>query len=110
MRLDVGQSVEVGGYAFTFSGVEPKPGPNYRALVGTVEVRRDGKVVETLQPGKAHLRGAGQAMTEAAIDTGLFGDLYVALGEPVTETGVAGAWGVRVYVKPFIDWIWFGAS
>ena len=48
-------------------------------------------------------------MTEAAIATGLFGDLYVALGEPVSETGVAGAWGVRVYVKPFIDWIWFGA-
>ena len=43
-------------------------------------------------------------MTEAAIDTGLTRDLYVSLGEPVD----GGAWIVRVYVKPFVDWIWGG--
>ena len=43
-------------------------------------------------------------MTEAAIDTGITRDLYVSLGEPVGD----GAWGVRVYHKPFIDWIWGG--
>ena len=43
-------------------------------------------------------------MTEAAIDTGLTRDLYVSLGEPVGD----GAWGVRVYYKPFVDWIWGG--
>ena len=43
-------------------------------------------------------------MTEAAIDTGLTGDLYVSLGEPVD----GGAWSVRVYYKPFVDWIWGG--
>jgi cytochrome c-type biogenesis protein CcmF len=43
-------------------------------------------------------------MTEAAIDTGVARDLYVSLGEPVG----GGAWGVRVYYKPFVDWIWFG--
>jgi cytochrome c-type biogenesis protein CcmF len=43
-------------------------------------------------------------MTEAAIDVGLTRDLYVSLGEPVEGD----AWIVRVYVKPFIDWIWGG--
>jgi cytochrome c-type biogenesis protein CcmF len=43
-------------------------------------------------------------MTEADIDTGFFRDLYVSLGEPVDNA----AWGVRVYHKPFIDWIWGG--
>jgi cytochrome c-type biogenesis protein CcmF len=46
-------------------------------------------------------------MTEAAIDSGITRDLYVALGEPV-EDSKNGAWSVRIYVKPFIDWIWFG--
>ena len=32
----------------------------------------------------------------------------MSLGEPVTDKGVAGAWGVRIYVKPFVDWIWGG--
>ena len=31
-------------------------------------------------------------------------DLYVSLGEPVE----GGAWIVRVYVKPFVDWVWGG--
>jgi cytochrome c-type biogenesis protein CcmF len=44
-------------------------------------------------------------MTETAIDTGLFRDLYVSLGEPVGSN----AWSVRVYYKPFVDWIWGGA-
>ena len=30
--------------------------------------------------------------------------LYIALGEPVGEK----AWAVRVNVKPFVRWIWFG--
>jgi cytochrome c-type biogenesis protein CcmF len=43
-------------------------------------------------------------MTEAAIDSGVTRDLYVSLGEPVEGQ----AWGVRVYHKPFVDWIWGG--
>ena len=31
-------------------------------------------------------------------------DIYIALGEPLGEN----AWGVRVYFKPFIRWIWAG--
>jgi len=31
-------------------------------------------------------------------------DLYVALGEPLEN----GAWIVRVYHKPFVNWIWLG--
>ena len=43
-------------------------------------------------------------MTEADIDVGLTRDLYVSLGEAVD----GGAWIVRIYVKPFVDWIWGG--
>jgi len=46
----------------------------------------------------------GTALTDAAIDRNLARDLYVSLGEPVD----GGAWIVRVYVKPFVDWIWGG--
>ena len=45
-------------------------------------------------------------MTEAAIDTGLTRDLYVALGEMLDER----TWTLRVYIKPFVDWIWGGAA
>ena len=58
-----------------------------------------------MRPEKRVYRVQQNPMTEAAIATGLTRDLYVALGEPVDGQG---AWIVRVYVKPFIDWIWGG--
>jgi cytochrome c-type biogenesis protein CcmF len=108
VTLDNGQSVTVGGYEFTFRGVTPVTGPNYEGLAGKVEMRRNGVLLDTLYPEKRIYNASGSAMTEAAIDAGIFGDRYVSLGEPITDKGVAGAWGVRVYIKPFVDWIWGG--
>jgi cytochrome c-type biogenesis protein CcmF len=108
VRLEVGQSVDVGGDTYTFKGVVPKSGPNYDATVATIEVARNGNVVTTLHPQKRAYRASGQVMTEADIQTRIIGDRYVSLGEPVTDAGARGAWGVRIYVKPFVDWIWAG--
>jgi cytochrome c-type biogenesis protein CcmF len=104
VRMEVGDTVAVGGYTFTFQGATQATGPNYRASRGTVEVSRGGKIIETLHPEKRIYNAQQMPMTEAAIDTGPFGDLYVSLGEPVAN----GAWSVRVYYKPFVTWIWGG--
>ena len=45
-------------------------------------------------------------MTEAAIDPGVFRDLFVAMGEPIGESG---AWAIRLHYKPMIRWMWVGA-
>jgi len=108
LTMDNGQSVSVGGYDFTFRGVTPVNGPNYTGVAGIVEMRRNGALLETLRPEKRIYNANGTAMTEAAIDTGFFGDRYVSLGEPVTDKGIAGAWALRIYIKPFVDWIWGG--
>jgi cytochrome c-type biogenesis protein CcmF len=93
-------------YEFTFKGTRELPGPNYIATQGQFEVRRagSGDVLRDMAPEKRVYHASGQTMTEADIATGLFGDLYVSLGEPVGD----GAWGVRVYWKPLVDWIWGG--
>jgi cytochrome c-type biogenesis protein CcmF len=104
VRMEIGDTVAVGGYTFRFNGATKAPGPNYMADIGNVDVLRDGKKVSVLEPEKRTYNASGMAMTEAAIDTGILRDLYVALGEPLEN----GAWIVRVYHKPFVDWIWFG--
>ena len=107
VRLAPGQSATERGYEFKFVSISEKPGPNYRAIVGRFDILRDGKVIDVMYPEKRAYVTSGQTMTEAAIHAGFTGDLYVSLGEPVENTS-DGAWGVRIYVKPFIDWIWFG--
>ncbi|HEX4779718.1 MAG TPA: heme lyase CcmF/NrfE family subunit [Usitatibacter sp.] len=104
LRMAPGDRVELAGYAFTFKGTHEAPGPNYTSVTGDFDVSRGGTRLRELHPEKRSYQASGQTMTEAAIDTGVARDLYVSLGEPVG----GGAWGVRVYYKPFVDWIWFG--
>jgi cytochrome c-type biogenesis protein CcmF len=106
LRMAPGDKVAIGGYEFTFVGTREVPGPNYSALRGDFEVRREGSptILRLMHPEKRVYHAAGATMTEADIDTGFTRDLYVSLGEPVENN----AWGVRVYHKPFVDWIWGG--
>ena len=104
VRMSVGDTVHVGGYQFQLEGLTQVQGPNYEATRGRIRVSRNGSEVTVLQPEKRFYSVQQMPMTEAAISPGLTRDLYVSLGEPVGE----GAWVVRVYHKPFVDWIWGG--
>jgi len=105
VRMVVGDTVEVGGYTFQLTGLDRVSGPNYESTRGHVQVTRNGRDVALLHPEKRFYQVQQMPMTEADMDSGLTRDLYVSLGEPVGD----GAWVVRVYHKPFVDWIWGGA-
>jgi cytochrome c-type biogenesis protein CcmF len=105
VRMEPGDTVQVGGYSFRLIGVKTAMGPNYRASVGEVELSREGRVLRSMHPEKRQYFSSQMPMTEAAIDAGFTRDVYVSLGEPLDNRG---AWSVRVYYKPFVDWIWGG--
>ena len=104
VRMQPGDTVELGGYTFRLDGVEEVKGPNYGAARATVMVTHSAKSVATLQPEKRIYTVQDSPMTEAAIDPGFTRDLYVSLGDPLGD----GFWLVRVYYKPFVSWIWIG--
>jgi cytochrome c-type biogenesis protein CcmF len=104
VRMLAGESVSVGGYDIQLQGVSPVPGPNYNAMQGTFLLSRNGKLEATMYPEKRSYFSSTMPMTEAAIDAGLTRDIYVSLGEELDDK----AWAVRVYFKPFVDWIWGG--
>jgi cytochrome c-type biogenesis protein CcmF len=106
VRLAPAQSVTIGALSFRFDGVHDAQGPNYQAQQGVISVLEGDKTIATLHPQKRQYTRNAQIQTEAALQPGLFRDLYVALGEPVGDDG---AWAVRIYVKPFVRWIWLGA-
>ncbi len=106
VRMNIGDTVVAGGYVFLFDGVDEHEGPNYHAYRGKVSISKNGQPVTQLFPEKRQYNASGMPMTEAAIDTGLLRDLYVSLGEPIPDSD--GAWAVRVYHKPMVDWIWAG--
>jgi cytochrome c-type biogenesis protein CcmF len=101
-----GQTFSLRGYDFRFDGVARFAGPNYEAERGTVVVTRGDRPVAVLHPEKRAYASGGNVLTEAAIDGGVSRDLYVALGDAIDGNG---SWALRLHVKPFIRWIWFGA-
>ena len=104
VRMLAGESVTVGGYQIQLQSVSTVPGPNYTAMQGTFLLTRNGKLETMMYPEKRSYFSSTMPMTEAAIDAGLTRDIYVSLGEELEDK----AWAVRVYYKPFVDWIWGG--
>ncbi len=104
VKMGPGDTVMVGGYQFKLIVVTEVMGANYKASRGEFEVSAPGKDINKLYPEKRNYFSSTMPMTEAAIDAGFTRDVYVSLGEPLD----GGTWAVRVYFKPFVDWIWGG--
>ena len=107
VRMGLKDTVTIENYSFELTGVSDVDGPNYKALRGDVKVTKDGKYLEMLYPEKRKYFSSAMPMTEAGIDSGLFRDLYLSLGEPIE--GERLQWSVRVFYKPFVSWLWYGA-
>jgi cytochrome c-type biogenesis protein CcmF len=105
MRMAPGEKVAVAGYEFELRDLRNVQGPNYRALEGEIEVRKNGEFVATLRPQKRTYLVQQNPMTEAGIHTGWNRDLFVALGDPLGND----AWSVRLQYRPLIVFIWLGA-
>ena len=107
VRMAKGDTVSIGPYSFELGPVMEVTGPNYKAARAEVKVTKNGSTIEILHPEKRRYFSSAMPMTEAAIDSGLFRDLYVSLGEAIESDPPQ--WSVRVFYKPFVSWLWAGA-
>ena len=105
IRMAPGESYQMADYRFEFVEAGQIEGPNYTADATRFRVFEGDREIALLQPEKRRYLARGSVMTEAAIDAGLFRDVYVSMGEPLEN----GAWGMRLQVKPFMRWVWLGA-
>ncbi len=104
LRMQPGDTLAFENYTFIFEGARHVEGPNFTSDQGILRVLKNGEPYSVMHPEKRLYTARGNVMTEADIDPGFFGDLYVAMGEPLE----GGAWAIRVQYKPFVRWIWLG--
>ncbi|MBL4792851.1 MAG: heme lyase CcmF/NrfE family subunit [Citromicrobium sp.] len=104
VAVEAGDVVEVGPFTASLRAVEPVAGPNWTALQGDILVSRGGS--ETiLQPQARYFTEPAQNTSEAALLTRWDGQLYAILGDAAGE----GRWQLRLWWKPFVTLIWYGA-
>jgi len=101
----IGETWTVGSYEFTLADVRNEQGPNYITTMADIAATRNGAEIGVLNPEKRFYPVANMPTTEAAIINGVMRDLYVVIGDPQDN----GGWAVRIYIKPFANWIWGGA-
>jgi cytochrome c-type biogenesis protein CcmF len=97
-----GDVLEVAGERLRFDGVRADQRANYRTVEARLTLLNSGRVV---YPERRVYARQEAPMTESAIDSTPLRDVYVVLGEPLSER----RWTVRVYVNPLVQLIWIGA-
>ncbi|KRW83255.1 MULTISPECIES: heme lyase CcmF/NrfE family subunit [Marinobacter] len=105
VRMTPGDSAMVGDYEIVFTDIGERQGANFTAQYGSFNVFLDGKLVTDLHPEKRNYPVGMSVMTEADIDAGLFRDVFVAIGERISDD----AWAIRLQYKPLVRWLWLGS-
>ncbi|MFN6969548.1 MAG: heme lyase CcmF/NrfE family subunit [Rheinheimera sp.] len=104
VRMKIGDTATLGDYQFKLLDVYDLKGPNYGGQAAELAVTEQGKPVAQLHAEKRFYQIQKTVMTEAAVHARLSRDLFVALGEEMAGP----SWSVRLYVKPFVRWVWLG--
>ena len=105
VRMQPGDTATVGDYEIVFNYIGERSGANFTAQYGEFVVRLDGETVAELHPEKRNYTVGMSVMTEADIDAGLFRDVFVAIGERISDD----AWAIRLQYKPLVRWLWLGS-
>lgn len=104
VRLSPNQSQMLSGYEFRYLGFSNEIGPNYTSEKAHFEIYKNGEKYTALYPERRHYAVRTMNMSEVAIDSGLFGDIYIVMGDKLGK----GEFTFRLHYKPFVGWLWFG--
>ena len=100
-----GTKITIQDFQIEFNDVKNKFSKNYTSKVGIFDLYYNKNYLVSFFPEKRTYNTQKNIMTEAAIYSTLSKDIYVALGEKINDN----SWVVRIYYKPFIQFLWLGA-
>lgn len=104
--LAPGESAKVAGWEVKLNDVNPVAGDNWVAVEGEMIAAKNGNEF-VLHPQSRHFFTPPMQTSEAALLTRWNGQLYAVIAQPDQEGD--GRWQVRLWWKPFVTFIWFGA-
>lgn len=104
VAMSVNDHLLLNRYDFVLKAIQPKHGPNFESVQAVIEVSRDEQFIGDLKPEQRFYSVRGMPITETAIQSNGWRDLYAALAEPLPNN----RWIIRLYYKPWVRFIWLG--
>ncbi|WP_157520183.1 heme lyase CcmF/NrfE family subunit [Nocardioides dokdonensis] len=105
--LDVGESVEVGGYTVTLAGVDRERTSRFMQVAARTELTRDGADLGTWEPMLRFYPTMSEAIGRPSVRTGVTEDVYLTVS--AVSADASGA-VVRATVTPMVLWLWVGGG
>jgi cytochrome c-type biogenesis protein CcmF len=107
--LTLNESANLGGYAFTYTGIEQNKASNHDEVVAYVLVEKGDKVIANLRPSMNFYNSvSGRDMgptTEVGLHTNLREDVYVVFNGFENNGDLA---AFEFFVNPLMLWMWLG--
>jgi len=108
VRLARGNSVEIGDFSMTYTGIEVNAGADDLMITSAnVDVYKNGEFIRSLTPRTELYTRTRQPMTIPAVRSTLTEDFYVILVNWESSTNEAATF--RIFLNPMINWVWSGA-
>jgi cytochrome c-type biogenesis protein CcmF len=102
IRVGKGQSANVGGYTFTFTGTEERSEPHRTSTLANFIVTKDGKSIATLSPRMNQYTAMRDPLGTPDVHTTITGDIYLSI------MNIEGDFvSVNVILTPMVGWIWW---
>ncbi len=106
LQLAPGQTATLAGFTFTHRSIKVTDDGQKQMVTAHVELSRDGKVLDTMEPAKWFFRKREEEpTTEVAIRRGPWEDVYVVMAAFDVQQQ---AGQFHLVVNPLVNWIWAG--
>ncbi len=103
-----GDHTELAGYKFTLEEVVEKERPNHKALVAELTVKKDNKIVDTLNPEfRIYFPRTNREQQHSELDlqTGIMADIYTVFSGADHTRGL---YAIKIMINPLVWWVWLG--
>ncbi len=109
ISIPINNSVELGGYTFTYTGLDQVKASNHDEVIATIVVTKGARDVATMHPSMNFYnsrvgRDSGPT-TEVGLHTTLIEDVYVVLNGYERGGDLA---AFELFVNPLMLWMWIG--
>jgi cytochrome c-type biogenesis protein CcmF len=106
VEVNVGDTFHLRGYELTVREIREGDNPNYSWQHALIDVKRNGKLLETMEPENRFFNASQQQTHEVDIRRRLNEDLYLNFAGPSNVN--PSKWVIQAYVFPLVSWIWLG--
>ncbi len=108
-EIGIGQTTRIGPYELKAVDFTSGDNGNYAWAKALLDVKKDGRQLEAMEPEKRLYTASRQGLTHVALRSRLNEDLYISLAaveqDPATKKVSA---TLQLWIFPLVSWLWIG--